>query len=126
MRRQASCYWVHVLSHKAQEDYVEVTAPGLTLTFGPTVLSINVPVTIVNNSILELNETFVGSLNSIDGADSAVTLEPDVATVTIFDDARDRKFLCRLTKCLVEHLTIMDICKHWEIDQIYYVPFMFS
>lgn len=86
-------------SCKAPEDYTEVT--GLTLTFGPSVSSISVPVTIINDSISEGNQTFVGNLGSPVGA---VTLSPPTATVTILDDVQGHDStmcLCSVVRVLV-------------------------
>lgn len=54
--------------------------------------SIDIPVTIVNDSILEGNQLFFGNLGSPVGP---ITLDPDMATVIISDDAPDREFLCK-------------------------------
>ena len=79
-----------ILSCKAPEDYAEET--GLLLTFNSTVTSIDISVSIKDDNILEGNQSFFGNLKSPVGP---VTLNPDMVTVTIFDDALERKCLCR-------------------------------
>lgn len=72
----------------ASEDYTEVT--DFSLMFGASVSSIDVPVFILDDSILEGDTDFFGSLES---SISSVELEPDMTVITIFDDAQDRKYL---------------------------------
>lgn len=67
--------------HTAPEDYEKLTA---SLTFSPMINEVMVTVTIVNDDILEDNETFTGNLDAQD--DEPVKLDPSVATVTIFED----------------------------------------
>ena len=55
----------------------------MTLEFSSSVMSITVPVTIMDDDILENPETFSAVLTS---GDSSVLLDPDVATVTINDN----------------------------------------
>ena len=60
---------------------------GQTLTFSSTVTSLTVSVPIINDNITEGDESFFGNLSNPQGP---VTLDPEVATVTI-QDAGDRK-----------------------------------
>ena len=53
--------------------------------------SIDVPVRIVDDSILEGDQVFFGNLGNPVGP---ITLNPDIATVTISDDALEGKCLC--------------------------------
>lgn len=69
-------------------DYTEET--GLMLAFWPNVSSINVSVNIIDDNVSEGDQFFFGNLNNSVGP---VTLVPDMATVTIFDDVLDRKSL---------------------------------
>ena len=62
------------------EDY---NASPMTLEFSSSVMSITVPVTIVDDDILENPETFSAVLTT---GDPSVLLDPDVATVTINDN----------------------------------------
>lgn len=69
-------------------DYREET--GRPLTFNSMVSCINVSVAILNDDASEGEEVFFGNLSSSVGP---VTLDPDVANVTIYDDIQDRKCL---------------------------------
>ena len=65
----------------AGSDY---TSPGVvTLTFNSTTTSQTVSVTILDDDILEDNETFVGNLNT---TDKMVDINPDTATTIIIED----------------------------------------
>ena len=71
----------------AGSDY---TSPGaVTLTFNSTTTSLEVPVDILNDNILENNETFIGDLAT---TDDRVDLNPINATATIIED-NDGKLL---------------------------------
>lgn len=61
-------------------DYVAI--PNLTLQFDENTLSQSVTIVISDDSILEDNENFFGSLSS---SDNAVDLTPRMATINIFD-----------------------------------------
>ena len=74
-------------SHTATEDYVSIS--DLTLIFNLTVPFVQVPVTIVDDAIVEGDQSFFGNLNNPVGR---VTLDPAQATVTITDDPIDSKF----------------------------------
>ena len=63
----------------APEDYMEVS--NLTLTFKPNMSTISVPVTIMNDGILEGDQSFFANLSS------------PVGPVTLRQDAQDRKSL---------------------------------
>ena len=56
---------------------------GQTLTFTPSVSSLTVSVPIINDNITEGEQFFIGNLSNPQGP---VTLDPEVATVTIVDD----------------------------------------
>ncbi len=74
-------------AHTAPADYTGTTQ---ILTFTPTVTQTTVRVSIINDSIVENDETFTGLL-TIGNPDDAF-LVPDVATVTISgEDASDSK-----------------------------------
>lgn len=79
-----------VSSNKAGEDYESVT--GLTLIFNSTVTTLAVSVSIVNDDIVEGNQSFFGNLSNPEGP---VTLNLAQATVTIEDDDTIRKCLRR-------------------------------
>ena len=59
------------------------------------VSSINISASIIDDNITEGNQSFFGRLSNPAGP---VTLDPAVATVIIFDDAQERKYLCRDNK----------------------------
>ena len=59
----------------------------MTITFTPTVSQITVSVPIINDNIVENDETFTGVL-TVNNPDDAF-LVPDVATVTIAEDPAD-------------------------------------
>ena len=58
------------------------------LTFSPTILSVQVPVTIFNDSIVEGDETFFGNL---DARGQPANTNPAVASVLITEDPSDSK-----------------------------------
>ena len=73
-------------SYTAPEDYTEIS--GHTVTLGPSVSSVSVSVSIVNDSCVEGEEFFYGNLRNPVGP---ATLAPAKATIVIEDD--DRKLL---------------------------------
>ena len=76
-----------IFSHTATEDYVSIS--GLTLIFNLTVPFFQVPVTIVDDNIVEGDQSFFGILNHPVGH---VVLNPARANVTISGDPLDSKF----------------------------------
>lgn len=82
----------------APEDYLEES--GLTLTFNSTVLSINISVAVIDDNIVEGNQSFFGNLLHPVGP---VTLDPDVTTVTIVDDPQECKYLCIIIEINLAH-----------------------
>lgn len=68
-------------SHTAPADYVGSTQ---TLTFTPNVLQLTAPVTIINDTIVEDDESFTATLTVANPDDA--TLLPAVATATISGD----------------------------------------
>ena len=60
------------------------------LTFSPTILSVQVPVTIINDSIVEEDETFFGNL---DARGQPANTDPAIASVLITEDPSDSKDL---------------------------------
>ncbi len=67
-----------------------MTPPGgVVIQFSPSQLSVDVPVTILDDSIVEANENFFGLLTNPVG--DPVILNPDRATV-IITDTDDSKF----------------------------------
>ncbi len=70
----------------APEDYTGLTQ---ILTFTASMLSNGVPVTIINDDIVEGNETFFGVLSP---QGQPVITNPDTATVLITEDPDDREF----------------------------------
>ncbi len=62
---------------------------GVVVQFSPSQLSVDVPVTILDDSVVEANENFFGLLTNPVG--DPVNLNPDRATVTI-NDTGDGKF----------------------------------
>ena len=69
-----------LFSYIAPGDYTTVTQ---TLTFNQTTLSVDIPVTIIDDNLLEDNEMFFGMISN--PSDSRVTLNPANANVTIED-----------------------------------------
>ena len=69
----------------------------MTLEFNSSVVSITVPVTIVDDDTLENTETFSALLTS---GDSSVLLDPDVATVTINDNDSEI-YTSYLSACII-------------------------
>ena len=69
----------------------------MTLEFSPSVMSITVPVTIVDDDILENPETFSAVLTT---GDPSVLLDPDVATVTINDNDSEI-YTSYLSACII-------------------------
>ena len=65
-------------------DYVRI--PPLLLTFDPSTSHIDVSVTLLNDSIFELTEKFSATLSFPGDPLPGVTLSPDSAQITIFDD----------------------------------------
>ena len=70
----------------APEDY---TGEVLLLTFTPSMLANGVPVTIINDNIVESNETFYVVL---DPHGQPVITRPDTATLLITEDPSDREY----------------------------------
>ena len=70
------------LSLSGGDDFTAVQ--GRQLVFNASSSSITVPITIINDNLVENNETFTASL-SLAGTEDRVTLAPDEATVTITD-----------------------------------------
>ncbi len=70
---------------------VDFTTPlgGVVIQFSPSQLSVDVPVTILDDSIVEANESFFGLLTNPVG--EPVNLNPDRTTVNI-NDIDDSKF----------------------------------
>ena len=71
----------------ASSDYTTVSM-DLTFNSGTTTQTVMIP--IIGDNVVESTESFTVSLTS---ADSAVTLNPSISTVTIQDDD-DSKFWC--------------------------------
>ncbi len=62
---------------------------GVVVQFSPSQLSVDIPVTLLDGSIVEATENFFGQLTNPVG--EPVNLNPDRATVTI-SDTDDSKF----------------------------------
>ena len=60
------------------------------LTFSPTVKRIDINVTILDDSIVELTETFEGQLTAVTAGPN-VTLNPRRVQINILDDPEDSK-----------------------------------
>ena len=71
-------------------DYDSFNNTQVTLSAGETVVELNV--TFVDDSFLESNETFSGTLSIVSG-NSNVDSDTDTATVTILDEADSMLFL---------------------------------
>ena len=56
------------------------------MTFGAEQTFNEVSITILDDSLLEFTETFIGRLQLPDGSTFAVDLNPDSATASVFDD----------------------------------------
>ena len=65
-------------------DYTGIS--DLSLTFGPNTSSIDIPVDINNDNVFELTEMFSAALSFPGDPIPRVTLSPDSAQITIFDD----------------------------------------
>ena len=65
-------------------DYTRI--PIFSLTFGPTTSSIDIPIDINNDGIFEITEMFSTALSFPGDPIPRVTLLPDSALITIFDD----------------------------------------
>ena len=85
------------------EDY-SGTSP-MTLEFSSSVVSITVPVTIVDDDILENPETFSAVLTT---ADTDVFLQPNEATVRVSDN--DSKFF--MLVLALERPALYDLCAY--------------
>ena len=68
-------------------DYQPLTTD---LTFSPTVKRIDINVTIVDDSIVELTETFEGQLTAVTVGPNVI-LNPRRARINILDDPEDSK-----------------------------------
>ena len=68
----------------AGSDYEEIS--GLLLTFGPGSTRLDVPVTIINDSVFEVTEDFSASLILVEGPADRVAVNPSRADVFILDD----------------------------------------
>ena len=67
-----------------------MTVKGQNLTFNSIVTSLTVSVPIINDDIAEGEQFFIGQLSNPQGP--VTLLSPEVANITIVDDAPDRKF----------------------------------
>ena len=67
-----------------ENDYTGISS--LSLTFGPTTSSIHIPIDLINDNIFELTEMFNAALSFSGDQIPRVTLSPDSAQITIFDD----------------------------------------
>ena len=66
------------------DDYTGVG--NFLLTFDSVNTDIDVPVTIVNDTVFELTESFIATLAFPGAPPTGVILDPDSARTTIFDD----------------------------------------
>ncbi len=67
----------------AGSDYTAIA--GQSLTFGPSSTTTTVDVTVTEDQIFELTESFGGSL-SVSGSFERITLDPDTAIAPIIDE----------------------------------------
>ena len=77
------CTRVLLLTMCVGDDYEAVVAR--TVTFAPSDLTQTVQVPVLNDELLERDETFTGSLSLVAGS-MGVELQDDVATATITDE----------------------------------------
>ena len=107
----------------AGADY---TAASGTLTFGTNVSTQNITVTILNDKLIEQNETFTLTLGTPGGEASLGT--PSVATVTILDDESTIEFASTNVTSVLEssgfiNLTVVRV---GSIDTTVTLPFTFG
>ena len=83
--KNSNCNYVgHIIPGGTVEDFSPIT--NKSLTFGPSTARIDIPVTVVDNNFYELTESFVATLSFPGDPVSRVSLSPESAQITIFDE----------------------------------------
>ena len=87
---------MNILPLSADADYEELTNYLLTFNSSTTIITVSVGIVVTNDSIAEEDEEFIASLSFFGEPIPRVILDPDNATVAIFEIIGEgmKKFIC--------------------------------